>query len=191
MTKLDWDTLVEERNEWIAHNFPDQKSEPGFETTMGVVEEVGELAHCHLKELQGIRGTAEEHQANARDAIGDITVYLFGVMHHFDLRPGNHFPSAQAIPQTADQALLLAAWRAGGVAQGVHSGGERSIDYVMLKSNVSGLVFYLRHYCEARGWDYDAIVTETWNRVKQRDWQKNKETGGEVPVSDLTEGEDQ
>lgn len=42
---------------------------------MGMAEELGELAHAHLKELQGIRGTAAEHEAAARDAIGDLLVY--------------------------------------------------------------------------------------------------------------------
>jgi NTP pyrophosphatase (non-canonical NTP hydrolase) len=32
--------------------------------------------HAHLKEVQDIRGTAAEHQAKAKDSIGDIIVYL-------------------------------------------------------------------------------------------------------------------
>ena len=46
------------------------------------MEELGELAHAHLKErvpaerVMGIRGTAAEHQAHARDAVGDIIIYL-------------------------------------------------------------------------------------------------------------------
>lgn len=40
------------------------------------MEELGELTHSHLKQLQGIRGTPEEHVAKAKDAVGDIIVYL-------------------------------------------------------------------------------------------------------------------
>jgi NTP pyrophosphatase (non-canonical NTP hydrolase) len=39
------------------------------------MEELGELAHAHLKQEQGIRSN-EDHDAAARDAIGDVVIYL-------------------------------------------------------------------------------------------------------------------
>ena len=39
------------------------------------MEEVGELAHAHLKKEQGIR-TNEDHEAKKIDAIGDVVFYL-------------------------------------------------------------------------------------------------------------------
>ena len=65
--------------EWRNRNFGPQ--EP-WTQLMGVVEEVGELAHAHLKGHQGIRGT-EDHVAAAQDAVGDIGVYL---MSYCDMR---------------------------------------------------------------------------------------------------------
>jgi NTP pyrophosphatase (non-canonical NTP hydrolase) len=44
-----------------------------------VAEEMGELAHAVLKQSQGIRGTREDHDADMRDAIGDIVIYLAGL----------------------------------------------------------------------------------------------------------------
>ncbi len=58
---------------WLEKNFPQQQP---ADPLLGVVEEVGELAHAHLKASQSIRGTPEELQAEARDAIGDIVIYL-------------------------------------------------------------------------------------------------------------------
>ncbi len=58
---------------WLERNFPQQQ---GHDPLLGLVEEVGELAHAHLKASQGIRGTPQELQAEARDAIGDIVIYL-------------------------------------------------------------------------------------------------------------------
>ena len=58
---------------WLEENFPQQQP---ADPLLGIVEEVGELAHAHLKASQSIRGTPEEHQAEARDAIGDIVIYL-------------------------------------------------------------------------------------------------------------------
>jgi NTP pyrophosphatase (non-canonical NTP hydrolase) len=58
---------------WLEHNFPNQTP---HQALLGVVEEVGELAHAHLKAEQGIRGERMEHRKDALDAIGDIIIYL-------------------------------------------------------------------------------------------------------------------
>ena len=43
---------------------------------LGVVEEVGELAHANLKDIQGIRGDPDEHIARKRDAVADTLIFL-------------------------------------------------------------------------------------------------------------------
>ena len=58
---------------WLEHNFPDQLA---HDPLLGLTEELGELAHAHLKREQGIRGSEKEHQDAAADAIGDIMIYL-------------------------------------------------------------------------------------------------------------------
>lgn len=47
-----------------------------YHPLLGVVEEVGELAHAHLKGEQGIRHTPEVIQAKKVDAVADIVIYL-------------------------------------------------------------------------------------------------------------------
>lgn len=68
--------LQNEQAAWAKRNF-------GVVTVdsqlLGVMEEVGELAHAVLKAEQGIRGSREQHMEDAADAIGDITIYLAGV----------------------------------------------------------------------------------------------------------------
>jgi NTP pyrophosphatase (non-canonical NTP hydrolase) len=59
--------------EWSKQNFGDV---PYWQQVMGVVEEVGELSHHLLKQAQGIRGTYDEHEAEAKDGVGDIVVFL-------------------------------------------------------------------------------------------------------------------
>jgi NTP pyrophosphatase (non-canonical NTP hydrolase) len=102
--------LQTEQRAWVAHNFPGRES---FYPLLGAVEELGELAHAHLKALQGIRGTTEEHMAAAADAVADTIIFL------------------------AD-------------------------------------------YCSAMGFDLESIVGDTWDKVKQRDWQADPKTGGEA-----------
>ena len=69
--------LQHDSHVWRQANFPDTANDAHLQL-LGVVEEVGELSHSELKMRQGIRGTAEEHTENAKDAVGDIIVYLAG-----------------------------------------------------------------------------------------------------------------
>ena len=66
--------LQDEVSAWSQHNFGD-KFGSGYRLLLGIVEEVGELSHAHLKQEQEIRGN-ENHYANKVDAVGDIVIYL-------------------------------------------------------------------------------------------------------------------
>lgn len=62
--------------EWQDRNFPGHETYHSF---LGLIEELGELAHAMLKGNWGIKGTVEEHRAAEMDAIGDIFIFLMGV----------------------------------------------------------------------------------------------------------------
>ena len=62
-----------EQKPWITHNFGDR---PAWMPLVGVMEELGELAHYFLKMAQGIRGTEKEHRAGIKDAVADIVIFL-------------------------------------------------------------------------------------------------------------------
>ena len=64
--------LQDEQKVWVAANFG---ARPAWHPLLGAVEELGELAHAHLKEQQGIRKT-ENHIENAKDAVADTIIYL-------------------------------------------------------------------------------------------------------------------
>lgn len=76
--------LQREMPSWQNHNFPGR---PGHWPLLGMVEELGELAHAWLKRAQGIRGTPEQHREAIEDAIVDL--FTFGVdfacSEHIDL----------------------------------------------------------------------------------------------------------
>jgi NTP pyrophosphatase (non-canonical NTP hydrolase) len=59
---------------WQHNNFPNAEK---WECLAGLTEELGELAHAHLKMHQGIRKN-EDHLASQKDAVGDIVIYLLG-----------------------------------------------------------------------------------------------------------------
>ena len=80
---FDLQTLQAEASVWAAENFPNSKP---YQPLLGVLEELGELAHAHLKSEQGIR-TSEDHFAGKVDAVGDIIIYLahYCVLNGIDL----------------------------------------------------------------------------------------------------------
>ncbi len=98
--------LQEQVNRWHLHNFGPVDS---WMPLLVAVEEVGELAHAHMKALQGLR-TNEDHAAGKRDAVGDVVIALAA-------------------------------------------------------------------YCSREGIDFGACVAETWEKVRQRDWRANPQTG--------------
>lgn len=69
-----------ELHKWKMQNFADSTGRDQF---LGVVEEVGELSHALLKMKQGIRGSEEQHIAEAKDAVGDILIYMFNMCSEF------------------------------------------------------------------------------------------------------------
>lgn len=68
-----WRVLQVQVNEWATRNFGERQP---HQPLLGLQEEVGELAHAHLKMEQGIRGTKAKHRAAKIDAVGDIAIYL-------------------------------------------------------------------------------------------------------------------
>lgn len=69
---IDLAKIQSEMVTWQQHNFPGRGVHIPL---LGAVEELGELAHAHIKKEQNIR-TNEDHDANKKDSIGDIFIYL-------------------------------------------------------------------------------------------------------------------
>lgn len=162
---MNWKQITAERKEWVDKNFPPDVYN---HSVMGLIEEVGELSHHYLKDLQGIRGTHDEHVAEMKDAVGDMTVYLLGVMYHTDIFPMTavpYQPEFEVVGGPEDILFRLAS-RVGCLSMGQE-----------LQYQIAGIPFLLVQFCEKFGWHYEHIVEETWDHVKQRDWTKNKDTG--------------
>lgn len=65
-----------------------------------------------------------------------------------------------------------------------HLGAEQGIraneDHLENAKDALGDVFiYMCNYCNVNGIDSQEAIEKTWGKVKQRDWTKNKISGGE------------
>lgn len=157
---MDWKLLQEEQREWSLQNFgPHSPDQP----QLGMIEEIGELAHAHLKQLQGIRGTPEEHYASKVDAIADTMIFLadFCTCKDWDLEPEVSIAKLSVSPydvftpeECIRQAVVYAA-----------------------NHNPRSLVRWLLRYAVLEGIDLESATFATWEQVKQRNWKANATTG--------------
>jgi len=85
---------------WAFRNFGIQTSS---QMLLGAMEELGELAHAHLKKEQEIRKN-EDHDEKARDAVGDIIIYL---MQYCSLRNWD----IETVISDAVEAVLSRDWK--------------------------------------------------------------------------------
>lgn len=160
-TMIDWQKLIDERNAWVEHNFPNTPSPDG--SILGVIEELGELCHAALKSEQNIRGTKAQHVEDARDAIGDLTIYLLGIMNHVHRTPSEAIPPLRIHDPTWCLRTL-----------------SHEVGLVAINPTIYGcerVVHCLKTYCNFFAWDYGQIVLDTWARVKERDWIKYPKSG--------------
>ena len=67
--------IMAEQKEWSFSNFGPTTADNVNDPLLGIIEELGELARAVLKKKQGIRGSAEAHDAAAFDAIGDMLIF--------------------------------------------------------------------------------------------------------------------
>jgi len=64
---------------WSEGNFGDAEECPSVVAVVGLAEEAGEVCRAVLKQHQGIRGTAEEWQAEIEKELGDVFIKLCDV----------------------------------------------------------------------------------------------------------------
>ena len=46
-----------------------------------------------------------------------------------------------------------------------------------IKDSIGDLIIFCSDFCEARGFSFQKIVEDTWNKVKIRDWRKFPKNG--------------
>jgi hypothetical protein len=172
--------LIEERDEWVGRNFGHSDG-PG-DSIIGVMEELGELCHAHLKAKQNIRGTQEEHKAAGQDAVADLTIYLWGVISHYGGENLGEFIMHMQdvdVPWASEpeEALFELGASVGRLAA-YHVTPER---YPI--GNTADLCAYVfehtANYATLRGWDFRQLVKDTWAKVKARDWVTDPQGGGQ------------
>lgn len=148
---MTYEQLQKEQAEWSLRNFGPH---PVEHPLLGMIEELGELAHAHLKGLQGIRHTPEEILAMKKDACADFMIFL---ADYFTCRN-------RSMQDKVDFALAESSF------------GTTTIDnmlYFLAIRNWHMLIAALTAYAESEGFDLHEETFRVWEQVKQRNWRKD------------------
>ena len=157
---ISWQELVTEVGEWSQRNFGDGLP-IGSGALLGVVEELGEFA------------VAQNHSDRA-DALADATIYLadYCYRNRISLLMGTPF-------YTLSEAIgRLCHYHLKGF-QGIRHSPEEIKS--LKESAACNLLATLRDEALICAVPFEESVMETWQTVKQRDWQTNKKDGKPTP----------
>jgi len=154
---------------WTLYNFGQQES---IIPIMGMIEELGELTHAHLKELQGIRKS--DFLADKKDAIADITIYLLNYFNCIDkdvslIGSNEHLDSYIYHNDSTNMIILKLSYNISNIGHYTFS-AENIINLAI--SKCSKTLYLLSYYALLYNFDLLTIVNETWENVKLRDWKK-------------------
>ena len=157
--------LTKEVGRWSLNNFGSLQN-----PWLGMVEEVGELAHCLLKRTQRIRGFDDPafFLEQFKDALGDIGIYAANYAYNEKFY---HVQYPKAKPElTMDKHIANTIFW----LSELMLVGETEEDYRVWFRNLLKEVS-----CVAilEGLDLQEVITDTWLRVKMRNWKENSLDG--------------
>jgi len=154
--------LINEVGEWAEKNFGHKKH-----PVLGMVEEIGELSHCLLKRIQGIRGfdNPEHFRAEFTDALADTGIYL---MHHcfcngatfqFQCNDIIFNPDTYAVDHDEVISHILQE-----LARMLRDGNAQRVQMLAVLLTVLGNMEKV---------SFEDAVRATWEKVQKRNWVAN------------------
>jgi NTP pyrophosphatase (non-canonical NTP hydrolase) len=159
--------------EWALRNFGEQGS---YRPLMGMLEELGEF--CEARDRFDVK--------NMRDAIGDIGIYMlhycairgWSMSELWDDRVGPTGPTMSTVKALCHSQLKG--------EQNIRGGAARH-DF-LLKKELSNLLWRMDQAAIDVGTDCLVLIYNIWEKVKQRDWQKNPNNADKVAAGASPEG---
>jgi hypothetical protein len=167
--------LIYAVGKWAKYNFGYKRA-----PHIGVIEEIGEAAHCVLKRIQGIRGFDNEDVFMEKfgDALADGMIYLADWCSEHN----TYFQFGRArSPVTVDDQNKIMTHLLQAVAvitlQADREPAERYDLKVVQESEFNmaaqRICTGFEMWAQVYGLDLRILVAHTWAKVSQRDWKKN------------------
>lgn len=174
-TDLSLQNLQRRCSTWSDYNFGPERSTT-YRSLYGIIEEFGELVHSQLKMEQGIRGTAEEHQAKIRDAVGDMVFYLCDYLHTMHEEFDGGWPSKD-YDDSSEQELFEIVFKIQDAITELCRDHIREKHYQVTQFLAKILLVWLNVYCVRSGITMQEAVWETAEQVFTRNWRRFPKNG--------------
>lgn len=165
-----FETIQTEMVSWQEHNFPGR---PGWIPLMGMVEEIGELVEASLV----------HDEKEVLDAIGDVCIYLADYCNE---RQFNMSELWIELHKTITSYHWKSSWQVGlqieiGKLAHAHIKEFQQIRMhenhpEQAKKAITAILFYLDRVAQLYQTVVETVALDTWQKVRQRDWQKNRNT---------------
>lgn len=172
--------LIEQVGTWAERNFRDKRA-----AEWGIVEEIGEAAHCILKHRQKIRGFEKEDFfiAKLTDAFADTIIYLadwcykhntFFKINRNQVRQEQFRSCLDLLSERRIMQHLLQAASAMMCHDEIFTGDKiEAAQQGVYNYTAQRICNGIEYWAELYKIDLRWAVTTTWAKVKQRDWIAN------------------
>ena len=155
---------------WATSNFPNRKD---YQPLLGIIEELGELCHAHLKAEQGIR-TNEDHKEKKLDACGDIIIYLLDYCNVNNITLDDKRVIEYNRSILSQEILFNISRHVGKLANSHYAEQIKFLALIEIHEIINCVWAYTYYHLNMELVD---IVNNVWNAVKLRDWQKHPDNG--------------
>lgn len=175
--------LIQDVGRWAESQPWHPKHAPDY----GCVEELGEMCHGVLKNIQGIKGMddLEKFRAHTLDALGDFMVFLshwcFLRNCHFTALPIERVIVPEHIEMRDYIGQLLI-----NLSQMFTIGVNMRTEVTLMSTIATRLCHTLQHIAKMFGWDLlENCLYPTWHRVRFRNFNKDKVGGGRDKIESM------
>lgn len=179
-------TIIAEVGEWADKQPWGQGPKPVHAPDYGMMEEFGEMMHCILKNMQKIRGfeVPEFFHQKVTDAIGDFMVYLSHWCHlhqcYYGFKPKHQVIDLFELRPTLGQMCIV-------LSQILGFSKEILDAPAVAGSLATRAAQHMQQIADYLGTDAEQALFITWDKVKKRNWNKDKMQGGEKGPSSQQE----
>lgn len=173
-TNLSLQNLQRRCSKWSDYNFGTDRT-TAYRSLYGIIEEFGELVHSQLKMEQSIRGTAEEHQAKIRDAVGDIVFYLCDYLHIMHEDIAFDWPDPEYDGGKGE--LFEVVFFMQNAITDLCQNHRRATRHQVTRLFAGTLLSWLNIYCVRSGITMQTAVWETAEQVFTRNWRRFPKNG--------------
>jgi len=158
--------------EWSVRNFGVTTVKGDLRGLLLLAQHVGVIAHAMLKMSQGIRGTATQHVDTIQREMIDFRADLSKFAFWSEKENADFF--LQAAP------FLGAIEEIGEMIEAFFDPDLSAADRkAKLVDGYADLLVFWLDFGARNGFDAEASLNTVWERVRQRDWKKDKVSGGE------------